>query len=43
MKHQSLKKLTKRDVLERSHADLATARRAEEEERFELARRLAEV
>lgn len=43
MKHQSLKKLTKREVLERSHAELATARCAEEESRFDLARKLMEV
>jgi Arf-GAP/coiled-coil/ANK repeat/PH domain-containing protein len=43
MKHQSLKKLTKREVLERSHADLAAARCAEETARFDLARRIAEV
>jgi hypothetical protein len=43
VKHQSLKKLTKREVLERSHADLAAARCGEEEGRFDLARRLTEV
>ncbi|KIY97426.1 ADP-ribosylation factor GTPase-activating protein AGD4, partial [Monoraphidium neglectum] len=43
VRHQSLKKLTKREVLEKSHADLATARCGEEEARFELARKLTEV
>lgn len=42
-KHQGLKKLTKREVLERSHADLTAARRAEEAARHELARRAAAV
>ncbi|KAI8476669.1 MAG: hypothetical protein J3K34DRAFT_455561 [Monoraphidium minutum] len=43
MKHQSLKKQTKREVLERSHTELAIARCGEEEARFDLARRLSEV
>jgi len=43
VKHQALKKLTKREVLERSHAELAAARRGEEEGRFDLARKLTEV
>ncbi|GBF92752.1 hypothetical protein Rsub_05121 [Raphidocelis subcapitata] len=43
VKHQALKKVTKREVLERSHSDLAAARCAEEAARFDLARRIAEV
>lgn len=43
VKHQSLKKLTKREVLEKSFTDLSAARLAEEGARFELARRMQEV
>jgi hypothetical protein len=43
VKHQKLNKVVKKEVLERSHTDLALARCTEEEARFELARRLTDV
>lgn len=43
VKYLALKKLTKRDVLEKSFGELAASRVAADEARFDLARRLNEV
>ncbi|WIA33951.1 hypothetical protein OEZ86_007046 [Tetradesmus obliquus] len=43
LKHLALKKVTRRDVLERSSSELAAARIAADEARFELARHMNEV
>jgi hypothetical protein len=43
LKHLALKKVTRREVLERSSSELAAARIAADEARFELARHMNEV
>ena len=43
MRYLAMKKVTKKEVLERAQAELATTRAAAEDARFELARRLNQV
>jgi hypothetical protein len=43
LRHLALKKLSKREVVERSFGDLRVARQGADEARYELGRRLSEV
>lgn len=43
LRHLALKKVTKRDVLDKSAAELSVARQAADESRYELARHLNTV